>query len=302
MKIIKTVKTAEFGGYFSGELPEYQGSLIGSSNVDISNISSLFSGAQESVQVVNNFDSSLLQNIVYIFNFSKSGVYGVYVPALDRAVKTQELGKRLTAMGYKIIEEDGRLNAYPTKEEKDPQEIKKDIQREYDDLMSKGGSVIGVNINDSKIEAQGSYDNLEKSMVIDENGQTVPMPDSVKQSLKHDLMVIHLAATIAHEATHAKGAEDEAQPVQVEKSLLNKKISELKNKYNMVGDFTVGGSNNWYKVAQAHFPFYPPSGSDLQGRHGNWDGNLQGQPDFGMMAQQYSNRAIEEMLGRQLCE
>jgi hypothetical protein len=64
-------------------------------------------------------------------------------------------------------------------------------------------------------------------------------------------------------------------------------------------EMTSQKNDNWYKEAQAHFPFYPPAGSDLQGRHGNWDGNLQGQPDFGMIAQQYQNRAIEEMLSRQ---
>jgi hypothetical protein len=290
MKIIRTEKTAQnYGGYYSGEAPEYQGSYIGSPSVDVSNISSQFGDAQKSVDLVNKFDSGLLQNIVYMFNFAKSGVYGVYVPSLDRAVKTKELEKRLRTMGYDIVEEDGMLRAYPTKEEKDQETIEQEIQRVYDDLESKGGSVLGLNVGDTRREMEGSFNNIKESV-----------PPERHEELRNDLMIAHMAATMAHEATHAHGHEDEGMPTQVETNLLNWAISEIAQKFQIEGELSLrrGGSNNWYKEAQANHPFYPPGGSDLQGRHGNWDGNLQGQPDFGMMAQQYQNRAIEEMLGR----
>ena len=291
MKIVRLNKTSQdYGGYYSGDAPEYQGSHIGSSSVDISDISSQFGDAQKSVDLVNRFDASLLKNIVYMFNFAKSGVYGVYVPALDRAVKTKELEKRLRSMGYEIVEENGMLKAYPTQGEKDQQTIEKEIQQVYNDLESKGGSVLGLNVADTKKEAEGSFQNIKDGV-----------PPEMHNDLRNDLMTAHMAATIAHEATHAHGHEDEGAPTQVETALLNWAISEIAQKYNIEGELNLrrGSSNDWYKEAQAHYPFYPPSGSDLNGRHGGWSGNLQGQADFGMMAQQYANRAIEEMLGRQ---
>jgi len=289
MKIIRTQKTAQnYGGYYSGEAPEYQGSYIGSPSVDISSLSSQFGDAQKSVDLVNRFDSSLLKNIVYMFNFAKSGVYGVYVPALDREVKTKELEKRLRSMGYDIVEEDGMLRAYPTKEEKDQATIEKEIQMVYNDLESKGGSVLGLNIVDTRREMEGSFENLKEGVSPERHNE-----------LRNDLMIAHMAATMAHEATHAHGAEDEGAPTQVETALLNSAVREIAQKFQIEGELSLkrGSNDNWYKLAQ--HPFYPPAGSDLQGRHGNWDGNLQGQADFGMMAQQFQNRAIEEMLGRQ---
>jgi hypothetical protein len=284
----KLVTSQDYGGYYSGAVPEYQGSHIGSPSVDTSNLSSQFGDVQKSVDLVNRFDSNLLKNIVYMFNFSKSGVYGVYVPALDQAVKTEELKKRLEAMGYEIVEENGALSAYPTEQDKDPQTIEAEIKRIYDDLESKGGSVLGLNINDTQNEVQGSFNNLQ---------ELVPPEKHVE--LKNDLMIAHMAATMAHEATHAHGHEDEGMPTQVETALLNSAIREIQQKYGIEGELklTRGSSANWYKKAQS-MPFYPPSGSDLKGRHGQQSNDLQGQPDFGMMAHQYSNRAIEEMLGR----
>ena len=287
MRLIRT--SQNYSDYYSGDVPNYEGSYIGSPSVDISTISSQFGDAQKSVDLVNKFDSSLLTNIVYMFNFSKSGVYGVYVPALDRAVKTKELEKRLRNMNYDVVEEDGMLRAYPTKEEKDQETVRREIKSVYDDLESKGGSVLGLNVSDIRSEMEGSFNNIKEGV-----------DPSQHENLRNDLMIAHMAATIAHEATHAHGHEDESVPVQVETALLTSAISEIAQKYNIEGELSLkqGSNSNWYKLAQ-NFPFYPPSGSDLNGRHGGWSGNLQGQPDFGMMARQYQNRAIEEMLGRQ---
>jgi len=288
MKIIKV--SQDYGGYYSGDAPEYKGSLIGSPSVNISNISSQFGDAQKSVDLVNRFDSNLLQNIVYMFNFAKAGVYGVYVPSLDRAVKTQELQKRLESRGYEIVEEDGMLRAYDTKEEKDQETIRNEIQQVYADLESKGGSVLGLNVADTRNEMEQSFRNLQDIV-----------PPEMHAELRQDLMIAHMAATMAHEATHAKGAEDEAGPTQVETALLESAMREIQQKYSIEGELSLrqGASNNWYKEAQSHFPFYPPSGSDLSGRYGDHGANFQAQPDWGMIAHQYQNRAIEEMLGRQ---
>ena len=298
MKIInvtsnKTERTAQdYGGYYSGEAPEYQGSLIGSPSVDLSQLSSMFGDAQKSVDLVNQFDASLLKNIVYLFNFSKSGVYGVYVPALDREVKTQELRKRLEAMGYQIVEENGMMTAHPTKGEKDQATIQAEIKQVYDDLESKGGSVLGLNINDTRVEAEQSFNNL--SQAVD---------PEMHNELKNDLMIAHLASTIAHEATHAHGHEDEAMPEQVGESLLHYALNVIRQKFGIEGELNIqhGASDNWYKTASydSYTPLYGPTGSDLTGRHGRWDGRHEGTADFGMMAQQFQNAPIEQMLGRQ---
>jgi hypothetical protein len=287
MKLIRT--SQNYSDYYSGDVPNYEGSYIGSPSVDISNISSQFGDAQRSVDLVNKFDSNLLTNIVYMFNFAKSGVYGVYVPALDRAVKTKELEKRLRNMNYDVVEENGMLRAYPTKEEKDQDAVRQEIKRVYDDLENKGGSVLGLNISDIRSEMEGSFNNIKDGVAPEQH-----------ESLRNDLMIAHMAATIAHEATHAHGHEDESVPTQVETALLTSAISDIAQKYNIEGELSLkqGSNSNWYKLAQ-NFPFYPPSGSDLNGRHGGLDGNLQGEQGFGMMARQYQNRAIEEMLGRQ---
>jgi hypothetical protein len=286
----RLVMSQDYGGYYSGAAPEYQGSLIGSPNVDLTNLSGQFGDAQKSVDLVNRFDPNLLQNIVYMFNFSKSGVYGVYVPALDREVKTKELQKRLEQMGYEIVEEDGMLRAYPTKEQKDSATIESEIQTVYNDLEGKGGSVLGLNINDTRNEVEQSFNNIQEMVDPDRHAE-----------LRNDLMIAHMAATMAHEATHAHGHKDEAMPTQVETALLNNALEEIRQKYNIEGELGLkrGSSSNWYKEAQTS-QLYAPVGSDLQGRHGNKGGDTyEGQGDFGLMAQQFSNRAIEEMLGNQ---
>ena len=285
MKIIRT--SQDYEGYYSGETPNYQSGLIGSPSVDISDISSQFGDAQKSIDLVNKFNSNLLTNIVYVFNFSKSGVYGVYVPALDRAIKTKELESRLRSMDYDVVQENGMLRAYPTKEEKDTSVVKKEIEMVYNELESKGGSVVGLNMNDTRKEMEESFNNIKEGVEPEFHNE-----------LRNDLMIAHMAATIAHEATHAQGHEDESAPTQAETTLLNYALQEISKKYNIEGDLQIkrGSSSNWYKEAQ-QAQFYKPNGSDLDGRHQKWDGNLQGQSDFGLMVQQYQNRAIEEMLG-----
>ena len=291
LKLSKSVQAQEYGGYYSGNTPDYNGSYIGSPNVDLSQLSSQFGDAQKSVDLVNEFDQGLLKNIVYMFNFAKSGVYGVYVPSLDKAVKTQELSNRLKSMGYEIVEEDGMLRAYPKEGEKSQEEISAEIKKVYDDLEMKGGSVLGININDTRNEVEGSFNNLKDAV-----------PEESHPMLRNDLMVAHIAATMAHEATHAHGHEGEGLPQQVETKLLNYALDKILQKYQVEGEATIqkgASSKNWYKEAQAYFPIGKPIGSDLSGRHGGWSGELGGMGDWGLMAHQYSNRAIEEMLGRQ---
>ena len=68
--------------------------------------------------MVNSFVPDALLNIAFIFNFSKSDAFGVYVPSLDRAIKTKALTQQLKSKGYDIVQEGDMLTAKPTKEEK----------------------------------------------------------------------------------------------------------------------------------------------------------------------------------------
>ena len=137
-----------FGGYFTGNVPEYATQFLGTSMVDASQISSMFGKANEAVNLVNRFDSSLLWNISFIFNFAQSGAYGVYLSELDRAIKIKALAKKLEQQGYEIKETGQGLTAFPkTSFPKTTEQIQQDIDKLYADLQSKGGTAIGINMN-----------------------------------------------------------------------------------------------------------------------------------------------------------
>jgi len=60
-----------YEGYFSGEVPSNAASLLGTTQVEASQIYSSFGRANESVQLVGKFAPDFLRSIAFIFNFSK---------------------------------------------------------------------------------------------------------------------------------------------------------------------------------------------------------------------------------------
>ncbi|GAG97306.1 unnamed protein product, partial [marine sediment metagenome] len=145
----KKYKTAQdFEGYFNGDIPDTAADILGTTSVEASQIKSMFGRANEAIDLVNKFDSSLLGNISFIFNFAKSGAYGVYLSALDRAIKTKALQKKLEQIGYSVDTTDQGLTAYPKDGGNKPTgEIQADIDSIYKDLESKGGTAFGINMN-----------------------------------------------------------------------------------------------------------------------------------------------------------
>ena len=166
-----------FGGYYSGTVPDYAAGLVGTSSVDASQIASVFSGANDAIQMVNRFDGSLLRNIAFIFNFSKGGAYGVYLSELDKAIKTKVLEKQLATRGYKVTQENGMLMAEPTKDEIPADAVQQEINRLYQQIDSTGGTAIGINV--SKVVSAAQMD-----------ADSIPSPD--KNFLFQQLAILHL--------------------------------------------------------------------------------------------------------------
>jgi len=296
----------DYGGYFTGDVPDYAADILGTPSVDAGQIKSMFGKADKAIDLVNRFNSSLLSNVSFIFNFAKSGAYGVYLSALDRMIKTKALKKKLEAQGYKVEQnEQGMLTAYPLKEEKSPDEIQADIDRLYADLETKGGSAFGINMN-SILQAAKS------------DAMQAQSPDL---NAWEWMALLHLAGTIVHEATHAKGDMGESGPEAAEAQFLQQALPIVNEEYQRsmeqegrIEEFaplTIGTTKrhaygrNWYKYAQS-LPYYVPqsfldrpSGSDLEGRYSMGINSDQGMAAWDMIMQEDQHVPLEKRLGRQ---
>ncbi len=298
------VKTAQdFGGYYAGNIPDYAVSNLGTSSVDASQVSSMFGKTNDAIKLVNQFNSSLLKNVSFIFNFSKSGAYGVYLSELDRAIKTKALQKKLEANGYRVEPNDkGMLMAYPTREDKTSEEIQKDINRLYADLESMGGTAFGINMNS----------------VLNSAKMDAAETQSKDPNIWEWMALLHLGATIVHEAVHAMGNHEEGPSESAEASFINWALPKINEQYMqslnaqgkselfapiMIGSGTrMARGKTWYKKAQMN-NYIPqsiigkPRGSDLSGRAGTYTPE-EGMADWGLLSQQDQNIPLESRLGR----
>lgn len=310
MKIKKIIKEAQgFGGYYTGNIPEYGAQFLGTSAVDASQINSLFGKSSEAINLVNQFDSSLLLNISFIFNFAKSGAYGVYLSELDRAIKTKALQKKLEQMGYVVKPSDqGILKAYAPENapRKNQEDIQKDIDKVYQDLESKGGSAIGINMNS----------------ILDASKKDASVSNSKDPSIWEWIAILHIGGTIVHEATHARGATDEASPEAQEAAFITWALPRVNLKYkdylegkgqgdtynplSMTSQKRHANRNTWYKKAQ--WNYYPreiynssPTGSDISGRHpDHYPQDVDsGRAAWGLEMMQRENVPIERRLSKE---
>jgi len=307
----------DFEGYFSGEVPDWTGSLIGTPSVDASQISGMFSGTNEAISLVNSYTSDALKNVAYIFNFSKGGAYGVYIPELDKAIKTKALQKQLEQKGYKIIDQHGVLTAYPTKAETTPEQIDKDIDELWQQLNTSGGSALGINMGDV-LRATG--ENTAKIM-DGLRSQTQDVPPQIESILKEVLGVYHLAAIILHESSHAKGGDEpKAQNDehafrswaqahlnrQYQSKLSAAGLDEFYSPLELGTEVLHAVSKSWYKEAQGimgRLNYSPaggaptPNGSDIRGRY-NGQNKSEGFAEWAMLVQQDQSIPIEQRLNR----
>ena len=301
----KGMKVAQnFEGYYSGDIPDYAVQNLGTGAVDASQVSSMFSKADDAIRLVNEFNSSLLNTVSFIFNFSKGGAYGVYLSELDRAIKTKALQNKLEASGYKVENEEGILRAYPTKEDKTPEQVQQDIDTLYADLESKGGTAFGINMNS----------------VLNAAKQDAIATQSEDPNIWEWMAMLHLGGTIVHEAIHAKGNHDEGPSENAEASFTAWALPKINQQYmqsletqgkgEMFSPIIMGTGKRsaakkvtWYKKAQ--YSNYTPQsfsggkarGSDLSGRSGEYTPQ-EGMADWGLLAQQDQNIPLEERLGR----
>ena len=89
MKIIRLAQE-DFEGYFTGDV-----NRLDTQGLNTSEIQSAFNRANDAVQLAQSYPGGALNNISYIFNYSKGGSFGVYVPKLERAQKTETLKNML---------------------------------------------------------------------------------------------------------------------------------------------------------------------------------------------------------------
>jgi len=234
---------------------------LGGPNVDASQIKSVFIGVDDAVSLVNRFDSSLLSSIGFIFNFSNQGAYGVYLPVLDDKIKREKIKSVLRQEGCKIEEKpDSSFVAY--NESKSPEEIQKEIDTMDTKLNQEGGHVFGINMNKVLMASKA-----------DANAMNLTNQEDI-----NDIITLHLGATIAHEAVHAKGNASEGPSEQAEQAffsfalpIINQKRLDKHKSSGNTNEFTPliitpyrrSASKGWYKTAQNAFPTGAQFGANM---------------------------------------
>lgn len=289
--IVKNDRYAQ-SEWYSGNTPDPKTieRYLGGPNVDTTQIKSVFIGVDDAINLVNMFDSSLLANIGFIFNFSNQGAYGVYLPILDDKIKREKIKSVLKQDGCKLDEKpDGSFLAYS--ETKTSEKIQKQIDSMYDKLNKEGGHVFGVNMNKVLMASRS-----------DANAMNL-----INQEDIDDIITLHLGATIAHEAVHAKGSTSEGPSEQVEQSffawalpIVNKKRMERFKSTNRMSEFSPliitpyrrgERRKSWYKQAQNAFPVGAQFGANIPEIYKNFN-----QFHSGLMYGDVNKAPIETML------
>jgi hypothetical protein len=209
--------------YQPGEIdrivPSIEGNIGSPSKVDIGEIASVLSQAGTALDMVRSSSfGGNLTNIAYIYNSSESGAFGVFDPNIDRSVKVKIVEAELKKMGYSVRYENGSLYAWS--DDKNPDQVRDEMDKMYGNLDLKGGLVIGINAAKILDIAKKNFQDLSKQI---SGSEYKPLDQS-----DFDLLVaLHLGSTIVHESVHALGAKDESAPIQAQKKWTNEKIGEL---------------------------------------------------------------------------
>lgn len=188
--------------WYSGDLPDPKSLVgyVGSSSLDASQIQGSFNGVNDAIQLVNQFDSSLLRSVAFIFN-TAGGAYGVYVPWLDEQIKNEEVKAVLKSRGFDIEDSNREFfTAYSKNPNIGENEIAKEISNIKSQVHMQGGNTFGINM--SKILSAAASDARESGLTD---------PKDI-----YDITVLHLGATMVHEAVHAKGSTSEGPSEQAE--------------------------------------------------------------------------------------
>lgn len=285
--------------YYQGEIPEASKlqSFVGTPSVEASQIKGIFNGVDEAISLVNQFDSSLLVNVAFIYNFSGGGAYGVYIAALDEQIKNAELKNLLKKDGYDVEDmPDGSF--YASHKEKSKEDIDRQITMYRQKIDQTGASTFGIDMN--KVIGAARADANEAG-ITDSNDQRI-------------LGVLHLGATMVHEAVHAKGSTSEGPSEQAEAKFMawampiineqRRKAYETKNKTEEYSPLIVnpsqrriGSASNWMERAEAE-GVVKTAQYGAQFLHNQNFVNRFGPAPWSAAYWTYGNGAIESMLGQ----
>jgi hypothetical protein len=249
--VSRKIKTAQ--NYYQGQIPDPDqlDQYVGTSGVEASQIRGIFGGVDEAISLVNQFDSSLLLNVAFIYNFSGGGAYGIYMPALDEQIKNSKLKKLLKMDGY-AIQDMPNGAFYATHPEKQKDQIDREIENYRKQIGQKGAATFGIDMN--KVVGAARSD-ANESGITDHGDQRL-------------LGVLHLGATMVHEAVHSKGSESEGPSEQAESKfmawampIINQKRQEVYRGQNRLDQYSplvidpskrrMASSSNWLKKAMA---------------------------------------------------
>jgi len=301
------------GGWYNGQLPDPKQleQFVGTGNVDTSRIGSAFAGVGQAVAMVNQFNGDLLRNIAFIFN-TAGNAYGVYVPALDQAIENEKTKTLLRGKGC-IVKDlpNGAFTAQPQDPAKfSPQQVQQEIDNIESNLKTQGGHAFGVNMNKVLESARQDESQLQ-----------------VKTSKDFEfLAILHLGETMSHEATHAKGHQDEGAPTSTQQSFIQWALPKIDverkqlwlsenqgadpNQYIPIQIANSMRHANWYRQLLQKLAFSDrgfPSGGASQNRFKNQSGKPPARsegavPSWAGMFWKGPHAAIENMLGQTMVE
>jgi len=201
--------------------PSLLESKIGSPDVDMNQIKSYLSAGivDNAKKMVDMYSPGMLTNIAFIWSLSDQSAFGVYVPAIDQAIKEERVKRVLKQKGYQLedLGKPGRgfTAMHPKKSQA---EIDQEVKATYQQFDMMPGTNFGINVN--KIVAESQQDAQDMVQSIKSSG--VPMDSQAEQEIINGVQTIHLAGTIVHEATHAMGATSEGPAEQAEMGITNK--------------------------------------------------------------------------------
>lgn len=243
---------ASISDYYQGPIPNPSqlDSFVGTSGVEASQIRSIFGGVDDAISLVNQFDSSLLSDVAFIYNFSGGGAYGVYMSALDEQIKNVKLKSTLQKNGYQI-EDQPNGAFFATHENKTKEQIDSEIATLRQQISSGGATTFGINMD--KVIGAAKADAADAG-ITDQNDQRL-------------LGVLHLGATMVHEAIHSKGSPTEGPSEQGEAKFMDwampiineqrRKSYEGQNKSDVYSPLIIdssqrrmASSNNWLERAE----------------------------------------------------
>ena len=217
------------------QIPEIE-SNIGTSSVDADEIESRFPGASRAIDIVNEFDPSLLINIAYIYNTHDEAAFGVFNPSLNETINWLRVKNELEREGFQtnikgdVGPGDQLFASSPGMSGDD---IKTKMETVFGEKEKTGGLAIGID--------------AERILKISDD---IAARSQLEPKQVSDLKIAELASVIAHEALHAKGEKGEGSPQKAQGAVLQFAVNKLQVPVEFSGEMIHASGDNWYKKAQ----------------------------------------------------